>query len=236
MGTFAQAQDRINLDYLNRTDLTNETKRALIRAVKHYEKERFWFNMTATAVALNTAGTPTPVPADFLALNFVTVLDVTGGSVDNVVTIRSLDRIAYQNRTKGSGVAQEVAYWNDALWFYPARATSAYAATIHYTHALPVLSADSDTNGWLSAAEDLIVHHAAADMLANVLRSDPAQVQAHKTWEMEAYKLLQFGNQMRMREGFDLGMQGSQHNQAQKQPNDLMPGGPGVQGQTGKQD
>lgn len=227
MATFAQMQDRINLDYLNRTDLGAETKRAIIRAVKHYEKERFWFNMTATAIAIGTASTTlAAIPSDFLALDFVTVRDT---SIDSIVVIRSFDRIAYQNRnipaggTGASGVPIEICYWHDTFLFTP-KPQSATTMTIHYVQSLPTLSADADVNQWTSAGEDLIIHHATADMLANVLRvADVAQVQAHKAWEMEAYKMLKTGSNMRSGFGDEKGMVGALHGQTPKTPADGMP-------------
>lgn len=203
--TFLDVQNRINLDYLNRTDLSAETKRSLIRAVRHYEKERFWFNTTATAINASTASTGMVLPADFLALDFVTVRTVTGGSADNIVSMRTFERVAYQNRSLTSGVPEEVALRGNSIHFFP-RASSAFPVTIYYTHALTTLSADADTNDWLSAAEDLIVHHAAADMIANVLRGDPIQYANHKQWEAEAYALLQYGRNIRMMTGEDNGM------------------------------
>lgn len=221
MATFRDMQDRINLDYLNRTDLANETKRAILRAIKHYEKNRFWFNITSTALAIGSASVSVAVPADFLALDYATVRD---SSIDSIVTIRTFDRIAYQNQASAaggsaaSGVPKEVCYFRDTLYFTP-KPTSATSMTVYYTQALPALSADSDTNGWTSAAEDLIVHHATADMLANVLRvTDPAQVQAHKTWEQEAFAELQKGNQLRIGVNLDNATVGSQHQQKPKVP------------------
>lgn len=203
MATYREMQDRINLDYLNRTDLASETKRAIIRAIKHYEKKRFWFNMTSTALAIGTASTTVAIPADFLALDFATVRD---SSKDSIVVMRSFDRIAYKNQdTSGSGVPAEICYHRDTLNFTP-KPSSATNLTVYYTHSLAVLSADSDTNAWTSAAEDLIIHHATADMLANVLRvTDTAQVEAHKAWEAEALAQLQAGNDLRL----GLGMEGS---------------------------
>lgn len=226
MPTFSQLQDRINLDYLNRTDLGNETKRAIVRAVKHYEKERFWFNMTATALAIGTASLTVALPSDFLMLDFVTVRD---SSQDSIVVIRSFDRIAYQNRTvaaggpAASGVCAEICYWHDTLQFTP-KPQSATTLTVHYVQSFPVLSADTDSNAWTSAGEDLIVHHATADMLANVLRvADASQVQAHKTWEAEAYKMLQYGNNMRLGIGAEAGVVGGIQGQSPKLPGPAMP-------------
>lgn len=221
MPTFRDVQDRINLDYLNRTDLGSETKRAIIRAVKHYEKNRFWFNMTATALAVGTASVTVAVPADFLALDYATVRDT---SVDYIVTVRTFDRIAYQNTNlalggaAASGVAKEIAYYRDAFFFTP-KPSSVTSITVYYTQSLATLSADSDTNGWLSAAEDLIVHHATADLLANVLRvTDNTQVQAHKAWETEAFAELQKGNAMRIGSEIDNAVTGSSQPQKPKVP------------------
>jgi hypothetical protein len=221
MPTFREMQDRINLDYLNRTDLGNETKRAIIRAVKHYEKTRFWFNMTSTALAIGTASSTVAIPSDFLALEFATVRD---SSLDSIVTMRSFDRIAYKNQnTSLSGVVAEICYWRDTLNFTP-KPSSATTLTIYYTHAFPALSADTDTNPWTSAAEDLIVHHATADMLANVLRvTDGTQIASHKTWEQEAYTMLKAGNDLRTGFGMDAAASGSQHGQAPKKPGSGLP-------------
>ena len=216
MATFREMQDRINLDYLNRTDLTNETKRAIVRAIKHYEKLKFWFNQTATALAIGTASVSVAIPADFLAMEFVTVRD---SSIDSIVVQRAFDRIAYQNsNTALSGVPKEISYFKDALYFTP-KPSSATSLTLYYTHSLAALSADTDTNQWTSAAEDLIVHHATADMLANVLRvTDRSQYESHKAWEAEAMKTLMDGNAMRMQAGQDAAVIGTTQGQKPKTP------------------
>lgn len=221
MATFKEMQDRINLDYLNRTDLGAETRRAIIRAIKHYEKERFWFNQTATAIAVGTASTTAAIPADFIALDFVTVAD---SGNNNLVNIRAYDRIAYQNRNASqSGVPVEIAYFRDALHFTP-KPSSATTMTITYTHTLPALSADTDTNGWTSAGEDLIVFHATCDMMANVLRvSDPNLIQNFKMQEREAYDMLTFGNSMRMNIDDDRPAVGTQQRQDPKPPQKPQP-------------
>lgn len=215
MATFREMQDRINLDYLNRTDLGSETKRAIVRAVKHYEKERFWFNLTATALAVGTASTTVAIPADFLAMDFATVAN--NGNAE-IMTVRSFDRIAYQNRSGTSGVPAEICYWRDQLVFYP-KPASATSITLHYTHALPPLSADTDSNGFTSACEDLIVYRATFDMMANVLRnSDVKVLENYKSLEMEAFRMLQFGNDMRQGNGEQGSVVGQSHAQSPKTP------------------
>lgn len=225
MATFLDMQNRINLDYLNRADLVNETKRAIIRAVKTYEKERFWFNSTATALAVGTASNTVAVPADFLALDFATMRDT---SQDYLITIRSYDRLAYrlQNVNAGglsaSGVAAEIAYQQDQLFFAP-KPQSATTINIRYVQAFPALSADTDVNGFTSAGEDLIVFHAVADMHQNVLRTaDPTIFAGLKQQEQEAYANLKFGNQIRMGNA-EQGIQGRNHSTLPKLPKERTP-------------
>ena len=207
--TFANVQDRINLDYLNRTDLISETKRAVIRAVRHYERERFWFNQTATAITMVSTSPAMTLPLDFLALDMVTIRNTSGGvTADSIVVLRSFDRIVYQNRSTIRGLPTEVGFYKNQLQFAPI-ADSAYVATIYYTQSLATLSADADTNDWLSAAEDLIVYHAAADMLLNVLRVDVQSVSYLKQLEAESYATLKHGRDIRTFAGQDQGVKGT---------------------------
>ena len=215
MATFREMQDRINLDYLNRTDLASETKRAIIRAVKYYEKDRLWFNITATALAIGTASTTVAIPADFLALDYATV---SWNGNNEIMTIRSFDRIAYQNKGSVSAMPSEICYWRDSLNFSP-KPSSATTITVHYTHSMPVLSADTDTNPWTSAGEDVIVYRATYDMMANVLRvADKDALASYKSMEMEAYKMLQYGNSLRQNTGAEGAVVGSNQNQSPKTP------------------
>lgn len=215
MATFREMQDRINLDYLNRTDLASETKRAIVRAIKFYEKERLWFNVTATAIAIGTASSTFSIPADFLALDYATVS--WNGNAE-IMTIRSFDRIAYQNKSNTSGMPSEICYWRDSLNFSP-KPSSATSITIHYTHAMPVLSADTDTNPWTSAGEDVIVYRATHDMMANVLRiADKESLANYKSLEMESYKMLQYGNDLRSGAGDQGAVTGTSHSQSPKTP------------------
>ena len=156
--TFQNVQDRINLDYLNRTDLVNETQRAIIRAINHYQYERFWFNQTATAIACSTSVNTVALPVDFIALDMVTVKSSSAGYAGGyIVQQRSMERIVYRNSFGTiSGMPLECAVYNGAITLYPLP-HSAYSLTVRYVNVLPALSAGTDTNDWLSAAEDVIV-------------------------------------------------------------------------------
>ena len=208
--TFKDVQDRVNLDYLNRTDFTNETKRAIIRAIKHYERERFHFNQTATAINASTAAYTLSLPADFFALDQVTV-SVNGVGGFPVVQ-RTMERVSYRQSDGTSGVPQEVALYANNLNFYP-KPSSAFPVTVRYTFQLAQLSADSDTNKWLSAAEDLVVFHAAADMMANVIRGRPDDVATFRDMEGVALASLQRYRNIRLNTNEDMSVMGPVHRQ-----------------------
>lgn len=210
--TFKDVQDRINLDYLNRTDFTSETKRAIVRAIKHYERERFWFNQTATAINASTAVTSLALPADFIALDMVTVKTTSPATANSIVVQRPFERIVYRNVGGASGVPAECAVFNNTLRMWPL-ADSAYPLTIYYTQKLTELSADTDTNDWLSAAEDLITFHAAADMLQNIIRGRPEDVAAMRDMEGVALASLQRARQIRMNDNEDMALVGPTNRQ-----------------------
>lgn len=210
MPTFKEVQDRINLDYLNRTDFTNETKRSIQRAIKHYERNRFWFNQTATAINASTANTSITLPADFVALDMVTV--TTNGGAPSIINQRAFERVTYRNAAGTSGVPEECAVYNGTLRVYP-KPSSAFPVTVYYTMALPTLSADSDTNDWLSAAEDVIVFHATADMIANVVRGSPQDVATYRDMESIALASLNNARNLRMNTDEDLSVMGPSQRQ-----------------------
>lgn len=208
--TFKDMQDRINLDYLNRTDFTNETKRALIRAIRHYERERFHFNQTATAITASTASYTLSLPADFIALDMVSVS--VNGVAGTPVVQRTMERVNYRQSDATSGVPQECALYAGAIQLWP-KPSSAFPVTVRYTYKLTELSADTDTNDWCSAAEDLVVFHATADMLANVIRADPQTVATYRDMEAVALASLQRYRNIRLNSDEDLSAMGPQHRQ-----------------------
>jgi len=203
--TFQNVQDRINLDYLNRTDLVNETQRAIIRAINHYQYERFWFNQTATAIACSTAVTTISLPADFIALDMVTAKSTSAGFAGGyIIQQRSMERVTYRNAFgAASGFPLECAVYNQTLNLYPLP-HSAYSLTIRYVNVLPALALSGDTNDWLSAAEDLIVFHAAADVLQNIIRGRADEVQVMQQMEQQALASLQRARNIRLNTNEDL--------------------------------
>lgn len=210
--TFKDLQDRINLDYLNRTDFVQETKRAIIRAIKHYERARLWFNQTTTgiiAVATNVVA----LPADFIALDMVThnwPLDLT----KRIINQRDYERVTFRNMSGlSASVVEECAVYNNSLYLYPKTLAASTSLQVAYTYRLAALSADTDNNSWCDEAEDLICYHAAADVLANVIRGRPDDVSSMQNMEAVALASLQRARNLHMNTNEDLSVMGPVHRQ-----------------------
>lgn len=172
MSTYRDMQDRIALDYLNRTDLLPEIKRAIINSIKATEAERFWFNETAVAAVAVSA---VAVPSNFIALDR---LEITIASADYQLMQRSFDEIRDMNVSRITGQPTSFAYHANAfqLALYP---DSAYAMICYYIKSLPVLSADTDTNVWTNELATFIAEQATIDILTNVIGAPADQISRH---------------------------------------------------------
>ena len=176
MSTYKDLQDKINLDYLNQMTLIPETKRAIASAIRCYEGRRFWFNETATSVALVASQGYLAIPSDFL---FLDRLEVTANGSSLPLRRTNFNAIQAMNINNTVGQPTDYAYRGDrfVIGMIP---NSAYAATIFYVHSLPVLSADTDTNAWTNEAFNLIAHAATFDLMTGVMQvSDPRKINHH---------------------------------------------------------
>lgn len=191
MGTYRDMQDRIALEYLNRTDLLVEIKHAILNSIKATEPERFWFNETAVAAVAVSA---VAVPSNFLVLDR---LEITIASADYQLMQRSFDEIRDMNASRITGQPTSFAYHANAfqLALYP---DSAYAMICYYIKSLPVLSADSDTNVWTTELANYIAEAATLDLLTNVVGAPADQISRHATALQVARNELNLRNTGRM--------------------------------------
>lgn len=193
MPTFEDIQNRVNSDYLNRTDLTAETKRAIQAAIRHYERQRFWWNENTTTLTASVGQTFLTVPTDFLVLD---LLQITRSSADYALNRRDFGSIRDFNITRTRGYPTDFAIYQNRFELAPIP-DSAYTFPCYYIRSLTALSASSDTNDWLSAAENLIVYHATKVMWANVLRNtDMASV--FQSQEREALTEIKAANEQKI--------------------------------------
>ncbi len=157
MSTFLEMITRIE-DDLDRTDLRDQIKTAINRAIKYYQTEPFWFKEesdsfpTVSGQEEYSYGTGS-VPDD---VEMIDLLECQyNGTKDPIVPITTFELEAKQSGL-AEGIPSQYASYENKLKLYPIHNQSGITILIKYTKNYPELSADSDTNDWLVYAEDLI--------------------------------------------------------------------------------
>lgn len=184
MSTYGSLQDRINNDYLNRTDFTAETRRAIRAGIRHYERQRWWFNETATSLVTSAGQTFVNLPANYFDLD---LLQLTTNSNDIELIRRDYNWIKKANTARTRGLPTDFTIYQNRIELFPVP-DAIYTLPISYKHKFPALSgvtSDSTSSHWTSAVEDLIVYHATAVMWVGVLR-DTERAMAFRALEQTA--------------------------------------------------
>ena len=164
MTTYADVQQRIALDCLNRTDQVSEIQVAIKATIRQMENQRFWFNETSTALVAIPSVETIAVPANFL---FIQELQVTQDSANIRLVPNAFDMIRWLNINNTVGLPTRYCQYGPK--FHLANIPdSAYPIPCYYIKTLTVLSAETDTNDWLSAAEDVVVYGAASMVAAQL--------------------------------------------------------------------
>lgn len=179
MSTYVQLQSRI-ADDLDRTDLTSQIKQCILLAVQHYKNERFWFNEVKASAAASVGSAQVGAPSDILRLDHLYIV-VSG--IDIELKPSDLNSII-EFRPTGNGRPTSYCYYENQFEL-DRLSDSAYTLHLYYLKELTALSADSDTNGWTTDGEDLIVFHAEKMLYANVIH-DTAKAATAELQEMAA--------------------------------------------------
>lgn len=187
MATLQTVRDRIASDYLNRSDLNSEAVRAIQAAIRHYEMQRWPWNETTTTLTCVSSQSYVDIPEDFLILDR---LEVQFQSTNDHLIEEDFGTIQQMNIQPGTSNNVPTHFAIRANRFELASIPdSAYLINCYYIKKLPELSAVSDTNKWLSAAEDLIVHRATKMLWADVLKNEDRAL-VHADHEREALSVL----------------------------------------------
>lgn len=182
MTTFATIKTRI-ADEMNRSDLTSQIQLEVLTAVKHYARDRMWF-----AVARETAVTVAnqvnlAVPTDLIEIE---LLDITASGATT-----PLMRVDWET-FRGMGGADAAtsaatpdcyAYYADQLWFFP-RPDAAYPLTMSLVKVLTALSADADTDSWMTHGEEMIRARAKAAVEIRYLKDPDAVAEKRMMMQM----------------------------------------------------
>lgn len=198
MATFGEIQDRINNDFLNRTDLTAETARAVRAAIRYYERKRWWFTESATALATVASQSHIAAPSRLFTIDWLRFFYATSASY----ALKQIDMDALLGMRAGAqayGDPTHYALYEDRIELFPIP-DSVKTVQAYGIYQATTLSATATTNVWTSAAEELITFHATKLMWATVLR-DAAQAQVFAQLEKGALDELRSVNEQRMMHG-----------------------------------
>lgn len=165
--TFGAIKTRI-ADEINRSDLTSQISLAVISAVEHYERERWWFEETIDATVSTVAAQDYVSNAIISTMARIDKVQITVGSAQYTVFPISYDEWASQATSTTSGQPTEYTYYKDRLYLYPTPGDT-YTLDISGVQRLTTLSGASDTNGFTNYAEELIRQRAKADIRCNVI-------------------------------------------------------------------
>jgi hypothetical protein len=175
---------------LARSDLTTEIQREINNAITFYGNKAFWFN-EASMVEITTVQGQRYYD---LPSNFASVLDVlsTLGNYTYRLEPRTeqyLDQVDWGNDF-WSGYPTDYTFWNGQIRLFPPP-QGGLPVTVKGTVILspqPLVN-DSDTNAWLTSAEELIRTRAARQLYGRYIR-DPDQYALYTQLEKEALQNL----------------------------------------------
>lgn len=189
MPTYIDAIQDVQTDFLNRTDFNSQVRKAINTTIRHYNRERFQWNSTATALVA-VAGTQTiALPSDFVALDR---LEYVWNSTALEIVEQDFDTIRKINCDLSQGTPSFYCLYGDNIYFANVP-DSAYPINCYYICKYPDLSADSDTSPWLDNAYDLVVAGAAKLVWARSIRNVSAaqvcaQLEADYLSELRTYR------------------------------------------------
>lgn len=175
MSTFGTMQDRI-ADEIARTDLTTQIKRAIQTVIRHYERERFFFNENQ-ATFTTSISQEYYQESDFASAPSIVEIDsmrVTKNGSTYTLLRRDFAYIdSIQSNSAYTGTPTDYAYYNKKIRLYPIPDAANVMVVSHVTKPA-TLSATTDTNAWMTEGEEMVRLKAKADIYLNVIR-DPQE-------------------------------------------------------------
>lgn len=180
MSTLTDLKNRISSD-LHRSDKTQQIADAIDAAVRHYERDNWWFLEGKATMSTTSSTAIYSAPPDFKGAD--TMLVTISGSKYPVERVRYSD-MDLEDTGLVSGSPSEWAYYQESIRFYPPP-DKMYLITLSYRKQLGTLTASSST-AWTNEGFDLIRYRAEWDIYAHDLRN-PDMAATCKQSESDAF-------------------------------------------------
>jgi hypothetical protein len=158
MSTYGAMQARIADDLIDVSVTNAQIKAAIQTAIKHYERKPFYFNQKIDGT-FSTVATQEYYGAAALA-DIPNIVHVRSANVTINGSKRKLSPYDFQvvdDGQDGSVTGDPYAYttFNQQIRLYPIP-NNVFTVKMSYVYKLAALSADGDTNAWMTEAEELI--------------------------------------------------------------------------------
>lgn len=146
------------------------------------QKRTLRFNETSQTLTASIGSAQVAAPSDILAIDHF-YITISGKNVELMPT--DLNSVI-EFRPTTNGRPRSFCYYGNQFEL-DRKSDLAYSLPLYYLKELTALSADSDSNGWTTDGEDLIVYHAEKKLYANVIKDmeKAAQAQEQETFALK---------------------------------------------------
>lgn len=179
MSTYTQLQSRI-ADDLNRSDLSSQIQQQILLAITHYKSERTHFNESNSTLVSVIGQSYVSAPSDIVRIDHL-YLTLSNRNIELVPQDLSA---VIEYRPTSNGCPRSFCYFQNRFEL-DRPADRVYSLPLYYVKELTALAAGSDTNGWTTDGEDLIVFRAEKMLYANVIK-DAEKAQTAAAMEVAA--------------------------------------------------
>jgi hypothetical protein len=169
--SYGLMQDRI-ADELARTDLTSQISKAIQSAIRHYERKAFYFNEVRKTLSTSD-GDFDYTTAEFSFLDKMAEIysaKITVNGSQYPLTERDWSYLdALRSSTTLEGDPTDFSYYGKVFYVYPTP-NAARDIIISHIEKAATLSATTDTNYWMTDAEELVRCRATRKLYAEVIK------------------------------------------------------------------
>ena len=183
MATLQQIKIRIARE-IGRPEAVAEVSEAVASAILHYERKRFWFNETKTAVATVASQENYSLPDNFLSMDQVQFI-----SNNTQWRLEPMPYEWFAERDHTNPIKGQSSYWTvyqDRLFLWPVPDVATYQVVMNYIKKLTAIT-DGQSNEFSVELERLIRYRAKAYLAMDVLH-DANLAQIYKAEETEALR------------------------------------------------
>ena len=173
---------------IHRTNINSQVRDAIRSAIAHYEETAPYHFNTERAEAPTVASSKyLALPDDFVDFIGAYPVQITVNQSTYPLNRRQWDylQLIDLDAVVGEGIPFDWAYGDNQIRLYPIP-QQAYTICLYYKKKLDALSADADTNAWMTDGERMIRARAKWDLYLNVIHQyDNAAMQERQAAEAD---------------------------------------------------